>query len=258
MAPRLQKELDMCRNSQEELECANLKEELEELQRLCYKKQMKFALQRNSAIRPFDSRGHLSAITRSSPTAPRIISHMGSSLVNQRSNSVQDDLVTGANSAAVVGDEWLDEDEALAAWECNLDGSDLICWELGCDSDDELDADSLGHVTSTPALEGSLSNRTDSSIPVKGTGERSVSSTLTKTLPMSDCHPARIARSHREQADGSNYPMTREQKQDPILKTTSRGVHSFTYDSLSIPVSFQRQPGRSIYKRPGQDHSSFG
>ena len=155
----------------------------------------------------------------------------------------------------MVGDEWLDGDEAHAVQEWALDGSDLICWELGCGSDDELDVHSLGHVTLAPVLEGSSSDQIDWFNPVKDTSERSLTSTVTKALPMSDCQPTRTARGHKEQT-GSSYQMTREEKQDSAHKSTSRVAHSFAYTSLGTPVSFQKQPGPSIYKRPGQDHQS--
>ena len=239
------------------MECVQLKEELEELQRLCYKKQMKFTQQRNSSSRAVSSKSHPSSINRSSLTAPHSSSCASGSPIQNRASSVPDELVNcGSSAGVVVGDEWLDGEEAHAVWEWSLDGSDLMCCEPGFGSDEELDADSLCCVTSAPVVEGGSSDWIESSIPVNSASEGSVSSsTLSKTQPLSDRQPTRMSRRHREQAD-SNYQIAREQRQDLVPKTTARGACSFITDSLGTSVSSQKQPMRSIYKRPRQDHLS--
>ena len=132
-----------------------------------------------------------------------------------------------------------------------------MCCEPGFNFDEELDADSFGCVISAPVAEGSSSDWIDSSIPVNSSAsEGSVSSsTLSKTQSLSNLQPTRMSKRHREQAD-SSYQIVREQRQVLVPKTTARGACSFVTDSLGTSVSSQKQPMRSIYKRPGPDYLS--
>lgn len=244
----------MCRNSQEEIECTQLKKELEELQRISYKKQMKFAQQRNSASRPLSSYLHSSAINGNCPDASHSISSTSGLLINQRDSSVRGGLNSGNNSATIVSDEWLGGDESDADWEWALDANDLACWELGCYSDEELDTDSLDHVTSVQAPGGSKSDRTNSPIPMKNTSDEAMSSTLAKTLLMSGIQSSGMTSTHREWPSSSCQMAGEQNKESSIARP--RIDPALPFELLELPGSFRKRPGQSIYKQPGQHHPS--
>ena len=151
MLYRLQREIEACRNSSEEVECRHLTRELENLQRMSYQKQMKYhsfpqATKRRDQDVSLRHTDHHNA--QSSHSAQRNIASSGARKAARRTHTsttlLDCDKTTGgsdrdwnSSEKGVIEDDWMLGESECEDWELEAlaEASELTALDLDDDSD---------------------------------------------------------------------------------------------------------------------------